>query len=164
MLLLRGKNILENAFTWISFRGRFEAQNQGCNYAFAKCLFYPGQNVEMQRVSSVKQVKLEKETVGVRERMASELQWLVCVVNFLLPSAWRNSIDSLLSEARVICITYSPLSLPVASASPSVSVYSEWPGPCWIAPLLCRVDSPVRGWALIALVLCWVRLCEIHTP
>lgn len=119
---------------------------------------------DMQRVSLVKQVRLEKETGGVKERMGSELQWLVCVVNFLLPSAWRNSIDSLLSEARVICITYSPLSLPVASASPSVSVYSVRPGPCWIAPLLCRVDSPVRGWALIALVLCWVRLCAVHTP
>lgn len=78
----------------------------------------------------------------------SQRHWLVCVVNFLLPSAPRSSIDSLLSEARAICITYSPLSLPVASST----VYSERSRPSWIAQLLGHVDSPVHGWALIALV------------
>lgn len=57
----------------------------------------------------------ESETDGVNKRRGSELHWLVCVVNFLLSSAWRNSIDSLQSGARVICITSPPLSsLPVA--------------------------------------------------
>lgn len=76
---------------------------------------------------------------------------IVCVVNFLLPSAPWSSIDSLLSEARVICITYSPLcqlSLPVASST----VCSERSRPSWIAQLLGHVDSPVHGRALIALV------------
>lgn len=82
------------------------------------------------------------------ENGSSQHHWLVCVVNFLLPSAPRSSIDSLLSEARVICITYSPRSLPVASST----VYSERSRPSWIAQLLGHVDSPVHGWALIALV------------
>lgn len=73
---------------------------------------------------------------------------LVCVVNFLLPSAPWSSIDSLLSEARVICITYSPLALPVASST----VCSERLRPSWKAQLLGHVDSPVHGRALIALV------------
>lgn len=151
------------------FCGGFESKIKGATTRLPNVFFYPGQNftiskeMQRERESSLKQVRQEKETGGVKERMGSELQWLVCVVNFLLPSAWRNSIDSLLSEARVICITYSPLLLPVASASPSVSVYSVRPRPCWIAPLLCRVDSLVRGWALIAMVLCWVRLCAIQT-
>lgn len=74
--------------------------------------------------------------------------WLVCVVNFLLPSVPWSSIDSLLSEARAICITYSPLALPVASST----VCSVRSRPSWIAQLLGRVDSPVHGRALIALV------------
>lgn len=73
---------------------------------------------------------------------------LVCVVNFLLPSAPCSSIDSLLSEARAICITYSPLALPVASST----VCSERLRLSWIAQLLGRVDSPVHGRALIALL------------
>lgn len=104
------------------------------------------------------------ERVGSNERTGSELHWLVWILNFQLPAVWRNSIDSFQLKASVICITYSPLSLPVASTSPSAPVYSARPGPCWIAPLLCRVDSPVCGLALIALVLCWVRPCAIYTP
>lgn len=109
-------------------------------------LFYPGHNLTISRVSAQINKLLERERdSGAKEGMGSELQWLVCVVNFLLPSARRNSIDSLLSGAGVICITYSPLSLPVASATPSVSVYSVRPGPCWTAPPLCCVDFPVCG-------------------
>lgn len=73
---------------------------------------------------------------------------LVCVVNFLLPSALWSSIDSLLSEARAICITYSPLALPVASST----VCSERLRLSWMAQLLGHVDSPVHGQALIAVV------------
>lgn len=165
-----GKNILKNAgeIRTILFCSRFESKFKDAIIRLSNVLLSRSKRYNQQgdAVSGVivKQVRLEKETDGLKERIGSELQWLVCVVNFLLPSEWRNSIDSLLSKARAICITYSPLSLPVASASPSASVYSVRPGPCWIAPLLCHVDSPVRGWALIALVLCWVRLCAMHTP
>lgn len=73
---------------------------------------------------------------------------LVCILNFLLPSAPRSSIDSLLSEARAICITYSPLALPVASST----VCSERSRPSWMVQLLGHVDFPVHGPALIASV------------
>lgn len=124
---------------------RFEKKNQG--FIVWNCL-YPGQNNHFLNNSVGKFAFNGGERWAMWKNGSSQHHWLVCVVNFLLPSAPRSSIDSLLSEARVICITYSPLSLPVASST----VYSERSRPSWIAQLLGHVDSPVHGWALIALV------------
>lgn len=114
---------------------RLGVENQSClSLLYKKCL-HPGQNDQKMNLPC--------------ERMSRfTAPRLVCVVNFLLPSAPWSSIDSLLSEARVICITYSPLALPVASST----VCSERLRPSWKAQLLGHVDSPVHGRALIALV------------
>lgn len=145
---------------------------KGCNLLFSVCSinqsFHTGQSITISRDASEFMLthsshhsRGEKETEGVKERIASKLQWLVLVVNFLLPSAWRNSIDCLLFEARVICITYSPSRCQSPQPFPQSLVYSVRLGPCWIGStaLPCQLPCPWLGFNCLGLM-----LGQAHTP
>lgn len=121
-------------------------------------------NVHLFRTKLYKQQGDARWELGLRRERLWSSSDLFCVVNFLPLLEWRNCIDSLLSEARVICITCSPFSLPVASAFPSLCVYSVRSGPCAdrSTAVLCRFPSPWLGFNCLSFMLGQV-VCDTHS-